>query len=398
MKLTGLVFIGLLSASAFCQGADEDRLPDFNWDTVPRYMHVRKSTAFTKEEIRYLASFPLITFEKTTGMKDSGSTEKGTLKAAKEVKQINPRTKILYYRNILVHYPVYDADTALNSIHKVFLADTRGNTKLVRGTVQAYDLSNRDVQSWWLDHAKKVCSSEYIDGLFVDGNIKVLEPDYLAGAVGAAKKTAVGRAYREMMEQLPETLGHEKLILANIIRARFPMSGLEYIQYFDGSYIEGFEHAVGALSREEYLAKGIAAVQAAAREGKIIAFTIGMGKDKEEAELGTDEVRDPASGWEAARERFVYSLALFLICAEKYSYFMASDGYGVDSGNNLFWMKSIPEYSYRLGAPKGPAVKSGYTYTREFGRAGVFVDIKNESAKIVWQDTEDPGSCIQKEK
>lgn len=385
-------------ASILCQGAEEDRLPDFSWDTVPRYIHVRKSTAFTKEEIQYLASFPLITFEKTTGMKDSGSTEKGTLKAAKAVKQINPRAKILYYRNILVHYPMYDADTALSSIRKAFLADQKGNTKLVRGTAQAYDLSNRAVQSWWLDNAEKVCSEECIDGLFVDGNIKVLEPDYLAAALGAAKKTAVEQAYREMMKKLPETLGYEKLVVANIIRARFPKGGLEYMNYFDGSYIEGFEHATGGLSREEYMAKGIAAVQTAAREGKIIAFTIGMGKDKEETELGTDEVRDKASSWDAVRQRFVYSLALYLICAEKYSYFMASDGYGVDGGNNLFWMKSIPEYSYPLGAPKGPAVKSGYTYTREFEQAGVFVDIKNESANIVWKDKDETlSNHLQKE-
>ena len=67
-------------------------------------MHVRKATAFSAEEIEYLATFPLITFEKTTGRKDSGSTEKGTVRAAKAVKALNPKTKILYYRNILVHY------------------------------------------------------------------------------------------------------------------------------------------------------------------------------------------------------------------------------------------------------------------------------------------------------
>ena len=51
-------------------------------------MHVRKMTAFTPEEVEYLATFPLITFEKTTGMKDFGSTEKGTYMAAKAVKEI----------------------------------------------------------------------------------------------------------------------------------------------------------------------------------------------------------------------------------------------------------------------------------------------------------------------
>lgn len=53
---------GLVAAST---GAESTRLPSFSWDRVPLYMHVRKSTQFTEAEIRYLAGFPLITFEKT---------------------------------------------------------------------------------------------------------------------------------------------------------------------------------------------------------------------------------------------------------------------------------------------------------------------------------------------
>ncbi|MEI6892732.1 MAG: hypothetical protein V5783_11235 [Pontiella sp.] len=48
---------GLVSVSAAT-----DRMPEFSWDTVPRYMHVRKATAFTSEEIGFLATIPLITF------------------------------------------------------------------------------------------------------------------------------------------------------------------------------------------------------------------------------------------------------------------------------------------------------------------------------------------------
>ena len=93
--------------------ADQERMPAFSWDRVPLYVHIRKDTAFTDEEIRYLATFPLITFEKATGHKDSGSVEAGTLKAARAVKAINPATKILYYRNVIVHYGGYAANTSL---------------------------------------------------------------------------------------------------------------------------------------------------------------------------------------------------------------------------------------------------------------------------------------------
>jgi len=360
-----------------------ERMPDFSWDTVPRYMHVRKATAFTPEEIRYLAAFPLITFEKTTGAKDSGSTERGTLRAAAAVKAVNPRTKILYYRNILVHYSSYDADAALKSIPGALLVDAKGSTKLVRNTVPAYDLSNPAVQDWWLDSAKKVCTNEFIDGLFVDGNIKVLEAGYLQREVGAARKAAVLKGYHKMMKKLPEAIGSEKLIVANILRARFPKAGLEYLDYFDGSYIECFELPVGKMSREAYIAKGIEAIQSAALSGKIIAFTMGMGQVKN-TEMGIDEARSKIDDTDALQQRFVYALATYLICAERYSYFLAHDGYGADGDGSQFWMKNRAEFSRPLGAPRGAAVKSGWKYSREFEHARVSLDIQNETAEIVW--------------
>lgn len=380
IKITryAIVLLATCSVSAAAQ------LPDFSWDTVPRYMHVRKATAFSPEEVEYLATFPLITFEKTTGAREFGGTEAGTVQAAKAIKALNPHTKILYYRNILVHYSTYLANAQLAKIPGAFLADEKGNQKLVRKSVRAYDLSNPAVQSWWLTHAKQACRSPYIDGIFVDGNIKALEPSYLLGYVGKAKKQAVTEGYHRIMKQLRAEIGSESLILANIIRARFDNAGLEYIEPFDGSYTEGFEHAVAGMLREDYIAKGIAAVQSAARSGKIIAFTMTKGSytdtdmDMEPSQSSSKEFASPVN-------RFTYALALFLICAERHSYFMFNDGYGVDNGRSMIWMKDIPEYRYPLGAPKGEATQEGYVYQREFQHASVTVDIKRETAEIIWK-------------
>jgi hypothetical protein len=356
-------------------------MPVFSWEKVPRYMHVRKMTAFTPEEIEYLAGFPLVTFEKTTGMKDAGSTEKGTWQAARAVKQLNPQARILYYRNILVHYPMYLADRELDRIPGALLEDRRGNTKLVRGKVPAYDLSNGKVQAWWLENARLMCRSDFIDGLFVDGNIKVLEPGYLRKQVGVKKKDAVEAAYHEMMEKLPETIGRDKLIIANIVRARFDDCGLGYLNYFDGSYIEGFEHNVGGMSRVAYVSKGIDAVQQAARDGKIILFTMGMGAAGE-SEMGIDEVRAELGDEAAVQKRFTYSLAMFLICAGPYSYFLPHDGYCVDRGKSKLWMKEHPEFSRPLGPPKGLARKEDWIYTREFAHARVRLDLERQEGRI----------------
>jgi hypothetical protein len=40
----------------------QGRMPSFSWEHVQCYVHIRKDTAFTPDEIRYLATFPLITF------------------------------------------------------------------------------------------------------------------------------------------------------------------------------------------------------------------------------------------------------------------------------------------------------------------------------------------------
>ncbi|MBK1855851.1 hypothetical protein JO972_12845 [Verrucomicrobiaceae bacterium 5K15] len=390
IRKTALV-ISLLSATLTLAATAENRLPEFSWDTVPRYMHVRKYTAFTPDEIKYLAKFPLITLEKTTGSRDSGSTEAGTLKAAKAIKQVNPDSKILYYRNIIVHYGSYAADSQLKKIDQPFLSDPQGGTNLVRGKVPAYDLTQPKVQQWWLDHAREVCASDSIDGLFVDGNIKALEERYLLRQIGKDKRSALTAAYHQMMKQLPEKLGKDKLVIANIIRARFPRAGVEYLDYFDGSYIEGFEHAVGRSKREDYMAKGIAAIQKAARSGKIIAFTIGLGPYTD-TDMDAQKAKTSNKTFKSAHDRFLYTLALFLVCAEPHSYFMLADGYGVDNGRSRLWMKDYPEYSYPLGAPKGPAQRDGYSYRRDFEHASVTVDIESETAEILWKKKPKPSS------
>jgi hypothetical protein len=117
---------------------DSTRLyPRFSWDRIPLYMHVRKATSFTAKEIEFLARFPLITFEKANGHKDHGSVEAGTLAAARAVKKVNPDARVLYYRNVLVHYGGYEADKQLKGITGAFLKDSKGSVKLVRGRVPA---------------------------------------------------------------------------------------------------------------------------------------------------------------------------------------------------------------------------------------------------------------------
>jgi len=371
--------------------ASESRLPEFSWDTLPLYIHIRKADAFTEEELKFLASFPLITLEKTTGVRSSGSTDHGTIDAAVAIKKLNPRAKVLFYRNVFVHYGGYSFDEKLKNIEKPFLVDKRGKTRLVRGTHEGYDLSNPEVVDWWVDSATTVCNHRAIDGLFLDGNVKVLT-SYLAGRLPAGKKAATIEGYHELMKRTRSGLPKSNLMIANLIRARFPDSGLKYMNYFDGSYLEGFTHSIGDVTEADYIAKGIEATQKAARDGKIIAMSFGLGESAAAAD-GIDDTRAKLNNLKGLEKRVDYLVGLFLVCAERHSYLCLHDGYAADTrrGRSLsrVWLKRFPQYDKPLGPPCGPAGRKGYVFSRQFEHATVTLDLEKRDAEIVWSSEGD---------
>ncbi len=285
----------------------QENYPAFSWDHVPLYMHMRKSEAFTPEELKYLAGFPIITLEKTTGSRTYGSTEKGSLEAARGIKRINPDAKVLYYRNVMVHYQGYDVNEGLDQIDQPLLSDASGNTKLIHnGKRGGYDLTNPGVRNWWVEHCVAMAGHDQIDGVFIDGNIKALEPVFLGKEIGKEKKSEVAKDYDQVMKDLYERTGQDKLLIANLIRARLTNSGLEYLNYLHGSYIEGFELEANGLTRLEYMEKGIDAVQKAARKGKIICFSMGLGRARKTG-IGIDDTRMKAD------EAFPYTATSYLL-------------------------------------------------------------------------------------
>jgi len=381
--------LGMLMLSGIVAAQDDsskepDHYPSFSWDTIPLYMHMRKSKSFSQEELEYLAGFPIITLEKTTGSATYGSSEQGSREAAKAIKAINPEAKVLYYRNVMCNYSTYLVNAGLKDVSNPFLVARNGNTKLHRGIREVYDLSNPALRKWWVDHCVEMAGYDEIDGIFLDGNIKALEPAFLGSALGLERKQEVADGYSVMMQDLKDRAPSDKLLVANIIRARLTNSGLDYMQYFDGSYLEGIESAAGGYTRLEYLARGIDAVQQAARQGKIICMSIGLGNAALQG-LKIDDSRQKVARGANIQPRLEYCLALFLICAEKYSYVYPHDGYSVNNNDSSVWLTRFPEYDKPLGPPKGPAVQDGYTYTREFEHASVFLDIEKEQGRITWK-------------
>jgi len=401
IKTPSILFLALFAALAITAHAEGEpsvpapnHLPEFSWDRVPLYMHIRKAKNFTQDEIKYLATFPLVTFEKTTGSETYQSTEDGTLAAAKAVKEINPSTKILYYRNVTVHYGTYKANAEIDKVPGAFLVGKEGKTKLnLNGKYEAYDLNDPQVREWWVGNVKQLCADPLIDGVFLDGIVKVLSLGYMVRDIGKERKAALVEGYKTMMTETRQAIGPDKIMLANVLRVGTPDNGLEAIKQFDGSYLEHFETFGEKVASRNYLAQSIETFQKAAREGYMIAMTVGLSEmDTEDGERNlhkTDEIRKGLGENEDYSKRFNYLLSLFLVCAEKHSYFLAHDSYVVNRKNKT-WMTRPAEFDRPLGPPKGPAVQDGYIYTREFAHAKVRVDIENEVGEIEWIEPEKP--------
>mmetsp|Transcript_29338 Transcript_29338/g.39160 ORF Transcript_29338/g.39160 Transcript_29338/m.39160 type:complete len:384 (-) Transcript_29338:430-1581(-) len=371
-----------------------DKFPDFSWDTLPLYVHIRKQDAFSDEEAKFLSTFPLITLEKTTGMGTYGCTETGSIKAAEKIKEHNPNAKVLFYRNVIINYTFYSFDGELDDHDDWILKDVNGeNAKALSQGFKLYDLSQSEVREWWINKALEVCDNPAIDGLFLDGNLKVLDKHYLTriAKIPEEKKAEVVEGWHQMMSSIHEALdAKNKLQLANIVRARLDDSGVSCLQYFDGSYLEHFESTEKKGLEMEYLEKSIAAVQKAAQSGKIIALTLGLGEPSAKADY--DDMREKADDLAKLKPRIEYCVGLFLIVAEKYSYLNIHDGYDVNcdrSGKcrSKVWLKHLAEYDRPLGEPLGPAERRGENmYVRKFEHVKVKVNIKQKRAHLEWSD------------
>jgi hypothetical protein len=71
---------------------------------------------------------------------------------------------------------------------------------------------------------------------------------------------------------------------------------------------------------------------------------------------------------------------------------LAHDGYLADKSQ--VWMKRPPELERPLGPPKGPAIRDGYIYTREFAHEKVRLDIEKQIGEIEWIEPE-TGEAIE---
>ena len=126
--LAAFVALTPIAEAATAERSQEvpQKYPEFSWEHIPRYIHLYKRSAYTAKEIEFIATFPLITFEKAQGTAE-GSVQAGTLSAATAIKKINPKAKILYYKNIVIDWGGSEMTKDLEAIKGAYLQSKDGS-------------------------------------------------------------------------------------------------------------------------------------------------------------------------------------------------------------------------------------------------------------------------------
>ncbi|MBC8875367.1 MAG: hypothetical protein H8E44_38575 [Planctomycetes bacterium] len=348
-----------------------DKFPEFSWDTVPIWLRVRKSTAYSEDEIAQIAQYPVVVFEKANGHVTYGDVESGTLAATRAVKQISPTTKVISYFNAVIEYNGYRANEEFDQNVERWAVREDGKIFKFKDRYHFHDLTQPDVRGWWIKTTKGMADHPEIDGVFIDAICKV-----------NLRSDAYRDGYLKMARKLRDDLDQNDLLLGNAIRASEPNSNLDHLEYLDGSYCERWGIPMNGESYESYVAKSIAAMTESVAKSKILLFSAGPGAyGREESRAASQKTPTEMRQW--MRENITYPLGVFLLVAGQHSYF--EWGYTPDALQGALRDHEYEEYHKPLGRPSGPAEKDGYVYTRRYEHLDVRVDIQEKEAVLSWR-------------
>ena len=345
--------------------------PAFSWDKVPTYQMFGDGTRLLNDsELGSIAgSSDFLCIEKSHGFKELGCAKLGAAREIARFKKIDRKTSCLFYYNSAYAYPfttdsqVFGAKVVEEPFRSFLLLDPQTGEPMRRGRVPLFDVLQPGFRSWWAETVGKGVRESGADGLFVD---------QMHGFAfhRRQQKSEVDAAQAEMMRMAKKAIGPEKILLLN--------NGAHIPELFEIGDAFMFEHYKADQLAKEAIVADWDLMKKISAAGKIAVWRIGV-------EVETEGKTDPgaADSEKLARERLPYHLAVFLIGARPYSYFQYGWGWTLRDGA----LVDFPEFSKPLGAPKGEATRpdpAAWTFTREFERASVRVDLESGRAEILW--------------
>lgn len=371
----------ILISSAACWANDSDSAPrsiaeltGFSWDKVPLNIHFGKRTSdMTDAEIEFVAKHGnLVALEKGHGASAHGSTEAGSVDTARRIKARNPKVKVLFYLNSFINYSGYESYATYRD--EWTLRDTADDKVIKIRDVTRPDPSNPEFREWWSDVVAATMERGPLDGVFVDALPQALSPA-LAKQVGPAKAKAVVAGLAEMLAMTKRKIGPGRILIANGTRGTNYREILDW-EGIDGVMIEHFD-AINTTEPAD-LKADLETIALAAAKGKFVSIKGWPGFtfiDKEAMSMPHEKKL------RLARERITFPLACFLAAVQPGSVFCYSWGYTHPDG----MLESYPELQRPLGPPRADAVWDGFTATREFAHAKIWVDLAAKEARIEWR-------------
>jgi len=347
--------------------------PGFNWDRVPVNIHFGKRGPMTDAELDFVASHSeLVALEKSHGVEAHGSTERGIAETARQLKQRNPRVKVLFYFNAFVNWPGYAALATYRP--EWTLRSVQGDiVKHPSGTPRP-DPSHPEFREWWSEVVAQAVKNGHLDGLFADALPQSRSPA-LTRLLGPEKQSAVVDGLRQMLELAKRKMGPARIVLANGIRAGQHLDFLDWAG-IDGVMIEHFD--AFESKAPEQLKADLDSMTLAAAKGKFVALKGWPGFAWMDPEVKDAPRQEKLR---LARERITFPLACFLIGAQPGCHFCYAWGYTESAGG----LDSYAELERPLGPPKAQAIWSGWTASREFAHASVWIDLETKQARIDWK-------------
>ncbi len=366
-----------------------DHYPVFSWETVPVYMmFAHGSRMLEASEVNKIASeSDFICIEKNHGLSSLGDAVLGLEHEVDAFKAVKPGIMVLGYLNGALTYPftrytqmLTEAKIEQHPVMKAFLVTDpkTGELAKTRG-LYGYNVLNPEMRAWWSDSAADMVDVAGADGIFIDQmhGFSWLHPE--------EKHSEVVAGVGDMMAQLKEKIGPEKILLAN--------NGAHIDPVFEVSDAFMFEHYKrSATHTKEKLLEDWQLMEKIADAGKICVYRFGAapepGSPLADFSDGRSRQVNKREEWAAlSKEQVEFYLALYLIGAQPYSYFQWNWGWRLETGP----LENYPEFHKPLGKPLGKYTRlhpDQWKFTREFEHASVWVDTDNWEAKIEWETLE----------
>ena len=358
--------------------------PKFSWDKVPLYYHFAKRDALlTDEQIEKLAKRSnFFCMEKAHGDKVyPKQTKLATSVDALRIKKYNPDAKVLFYWNTFLRYNFYEDNVEFDKHPDWIFRDLKTNEPLLKNDyLVQYNLLNPEFQEWWSDVAANAASQPGVDGIFLDAIEQSLNPYWLKKGWGVDKKPLLKAASKNMLTLARQKMADDKIIVFNGLfnSDKRGVVGPEYLPYTDGAMVEHF--TIFSSASKEMVAADIASIKAATDQGKM-ALVKGW-PDSHLLWINKEVMKKSMEEKLAyAREKLPFSLACYLVAAQKHSYFSYSWGYTDAHGN----IDDYDEFNKRLGRPLAPAVQDGWIYKRSFEYLDVTVNIETKETVFKWK-------------